>query len=47
MTAAEHLLRTTDLPLAEVAERCGYPDPLHFSRVVRRHFGMAPRRLRG
>lgn len=39
---AERLLRATDLPVQEVARRCGYPDPLHFSRVVRRRFGCSP-----
>jgi AraC-like DNA-binding protein len=29
-----------------VAEACGYADPLHFSRVVRRFFGRSPSELR-
>ena len=50
MADAQHLLATTDLSVQAVAERCGYADPLHFSRVVRRHCGLSPqhlRRLRG
>jgi len=43
---AQHLLVTTDLSVREVAVRCGYDDPFHFSRVVRRFFGRAPQDLR-
>ena len=46
MGDAHQLLTGTALPVATVAERCGYADPLHFSRVVRRHFGCSPLRLR-
>ena len=31
--------------VAEVAELVGYQDPLYFSRVFKRHFGMAPSTL--
>jgi AraC-like DNA-binding protein len=43
---AQHLLVTTDLPVREVAVRCGYEDPFHFSRVARRFFGRSPQDLR-
>jgi len=46
MEEAERLLTTTDLPIAAVGAACGYPDPLHFSRVVRRQCGRSPRRVR-
>lgn len=46
MEEAERLLTTTDLPIAAVGDACGYPDPLHFSRVVRRHCGRSPRQVR-
>lgn len=46
MEEAERLLVTSTMSVAEVAAACGYPDPLHFSRVVRRHFGRSPRDLR-
>jgi len=32
--------------IAEIAWRCGYPDPAYFSRVFRRRFGMGPRAWR-
>ncbi len=46
MGEAHQLLTATALPVAVVAERCGYADPLYFSRVVRQHFGRSPRQLR-
>ncbi len=46
MEEAERLLTTTEWSVAEVGTACCYPDPLHFSRVVRRHFGKSPRALR-
>ena len=42
----ELLLRTTDLPVGEVARRCGYGDPFHFSRALRRQRGLSPVALR-
>lgn len=47
MGDAHQLLTGTALPITVVAERCGYADPLHFSRVVRRHFGCSPQGVRG
>jgi AraC-like DNA-binding protein len=32
--------------VAEVAEACGYQDPLYFSRVFRAHFNVAPSKYR-
>ena len=43
---AQDLLSQTSLPVQEIARRCGYDDPFHFSRVVRRHLGQSPRALR-
>lgn len=40
------LLRETGLSVAEVAYRCGFRTPFHFSRCVRQHFGAAPRDVR-
>jgi len=40
---AERLLRHSSLPVAAVAEACGYPDAFHFSRRFRRHHGRPPR----
>jgi AraC-like DNA-binding protein len=43
--AAFHL-RTTDLPVGDVADRAGYPDQNYFSRVFSREFRMSPRAYR-
>lgn len=40
------LLLHGDLPIMEIAERCGYKNPYHFSRQIRQHFGMSPTQLR-
>ncbi len=37
----------TVLSIADIAVRCGYHDPGHFSRVFRREYGFSPRDLRG
>ena len=39
---AEHLLRTTDLPLAQIARRCGFRDANHLSRFFRAQAGLPP-----
>ena len=44
MRHACELLATADLSVREVAEACGYADPLYFSRVFRAHVGVAPSR---
>lgn len=40
-------LRLFDLPVAEVAARCGFADPSHFARRFRRRFGLSPLQFRG
>lgn len=40
------LLRETGLTVGEVAYRCGFQTPFHFSRWVRELFGVSPRELR-
>lgn len=42
MERAETLLQTGDMTVQEVAFVCGYNDPLYFSRVFSRHFGVSP-----
>lgn len=42
MSKARELLIDPDLPIGEVAARCGYADPLYFSRVFRRELGVSP-----
>lgn len=40
---AQHLLRETDRPIAEVADMVGYTNPGHFAVAFRRKFAMTPR----
>ena len=45
MKKAEGMLSSAwrrDYSVAEVAEMCGYSDPLYFSRVFNKHFGCSP-----
>ena len=43
---ARDLLSGTDVPLAEVALRCGFADQSHLTRLVREHLGCTPAELR-
>jgi AraC-like DNA-binding protein len=36
-----------NVPIAELAYRCGFVDPASFSRMFRRRYGMSPREARG
>jgi AraC-like DNA-binding protein len=40
------LLTATGLTVAEIAERCGFKNPFHFSRLLRQMQGRSPRQLR-
>lgn len=40
------LLCETDLPVAQVAQRCGFSDSFYFSRYFRKKYGMPPSRWR-
>lgn len=42
LAQAELLLRTTELPLKVVAQRCGFYDEYHFSRLFRRALQVPP-----
>jgi len=46
ISQAKHLLRLSDLPIAEVAGRSGFSDQFYFSRVFRQVVGLSPRRFR-
>ena len=46
LALARNLLRDTTLPLAAVAEECGFSDPFYFSRIFKRHTGVSPSRYR-
>ncbi|MBN9112274.1 MAG: helix-turn-helix transcriptional regulator [Pseudonocardia sp.] len=43
---ARQLLAGADLPVTEVAGRCGFDSPSSFSRAYRAHYGMSPREAR-
>jgi AraC-like DNA-binding protein len=43
---ARELLAGTDLPVKEVAARCGFADPDYFGRFIKRETGMSPRGYR-
>lgn len=47
MELARRLLRETDLPVAEVGERCGFQSAGHFSAAFRQREGVSPMALRG
>ena len=40
------LLTATGLSIAEIAERCGFQNAFHFSRLVKAHAGLPPTTLR-
>jgi AraC-like DNA-binding protein len=46
MTVARDLLRTQEIPLAEVAEQVGYSSLYAFATAFRRHHGQPPGRWR-
>lgn len=43
---AARQLRASDLPVKQVAIRCGFGDPNYFAKAFRRVFGMSPRDIR-
>jgi AraC-like DNA-binding protein len=46
MRIALNLLKTTDLPIAEIAERTGYAEPTNFTAAFKKHFAARPRDMR-
>ena len=40
------LLRTTELPIQEVAKRSGYDNPLTFTKMFKKTYGVSPREYR-
>ena len=46
MRSAAELLTATDLPIGDIARRCGYENPFYFSRVFRDRMGMPPSEYR-
>jgi len=43
---ATQMIRSTGLTLGEIADSCGYANPFHLSRSVKRYTGDSPRQLR-
>lgn len=46
MKHSNRLLLETDLPVQEISREVGYDNPLTFSKVFKRYFGVSPRRFR-
>ena len=46
MKYALKLLENTQLPVKEIAQKCGYSDQLYFSNTFRSHYGKSPREYR-
>ena len=46
MQCAAELIASTDLPISEIAFRCGYSDPLMFSRMFRKYQQQSPTQYR-
>lgn len=43
---ALQLLRNSDMPICQIAEKCGYGSAGYFSKVIRRHTGDVPGKIR-
>ncbi|MBT2289047.1 helix-turn-helix domain-containing protein [Paenibacillus albidus] len=46
MESAERMLRHTDAPIGEIAERTGYRDMYYFSRAFKKYYGAPPQLYR-
>jgi AraC-like DNA-binding protein len=46
MQEGARILRTTELPIADVAYKVGYADQSYFTKVFKRAFGISPRNYR-
>ena len=46
LAQAAKLLKTTNISLAEVAEACGYENPLNFSKMFKQTYGVSPQTYR-
>ena len=46
MDLAQRLLRQKELPVKEVAGRCGYSDQFYFSRIFKKQTGLSPKEYR-
>lgn len=46
LSRATDLMRTTTMPISDVAVACGYPNQLNFSKAFKRRYGVSPRAWR-
>lgn len=46
MESASRMLRHTDAPIGEIADKMGYRDMYYFSRAFKKYFGVPPQRYR-
>ena len=46
VSEAAHLLRTTQLPIAEIAIQCGFDSPSNFTQTFRKFYTVTPREYR-
>lgn len=46
LSNAQTLLETTSYNITEIADIVGYDNPLYFSRIFRKQFGMSPTEFR-
>ena len=46
LARAIDLMRSTDYPISRIAQLVGYPNPLHFTKVFKKEYGMSPRAWR-
>ncbi len=46
LTAAQSLLASCDMPIVEIAERCGFNSQSYFSFVFKERFGISPKEFR-
>lgn len=46
ISQAMNLIKMTDLSIQEIADQCGFGDPLYFSRVFKKRVGISPLKYR-
>ena len=46
MELAQKLLAQKELPVKEIAGRCGYSDQFYFSRIFKKQTGLSPKEYR-
>ena len=46
MQLALDLLRSSQLPIAQVAERAGFTEPTNFTAAFKKHFAVLPKQIR-